>query len=207
VGVAADTRYRELTRAWLTVYFPARQFFFFSPGAVVARTAMDSTTPLAEMRRTIEAEEPAAAVHSVDTMEKLAADEIARPRTAVAVATLFALTAIVVAAMACTVCSRSTSHSARELAVHSAVGASPAQILGRTIRQSLTLGALGAVSGLGVAALVTRHLATLLFEIQPLDAASFAAAGCGLLAIVVAASLSPARRAAAVDPVVLLRSD
>jgi hypothetical protein len=29
VGVAADTRYRELTRAWLTVYCPAKQFSFF----------------------------------------------------------------------------------------------------------------------------------------------------------------------------------
>ena len=38
VGVAADTRYRELTRSWMTVYFPAPQFFFFNPGSLVVRT-------------------------------------------------------------------------------------------------------------------------------------------------------------------------
>ena len=38
VGVAADMRYRELTRPWLTVYFPAEQFFFFAPGSLVVRS-------------------------------------------------------------------------------------------------------------------------------------------------------------------------
>jgi ABC-type lipoprotein release transport system permease subunit len=47
----------------------------------------------------------------------------------------------------------------------------------------------------------------LLFEVQPLDVATFAAAGLGLLAIVVFASLAPARRAAAADPVLLLRAE
>jgi AAA+ superfamily predicted ATPase len=42
VVVAADTRYRKLTRDWLTVYFPAKQFFFFSPGALVVRTVAPS---------------------------------------------------------------------------------------------------------------------------------------------------------------------
>ena len=36
VGIAADTRYRQLTRDWLTTYFPARQFSFFAPVAVVS---------------------------------------------------------------------------------------------------------------------------------------------------------------------------
>jgi putative ABC transport system permease protein len=76
-----------------------------------------------------------------------------------------------------------------------------------TLRQSLAVGAIGAVVGLGAAALLTRHLATLLFEVQPVDVESFTAAGVGLLAIVVVASLAPARRAAAIDPVQLLRSD
>ena len=40
VGVAADMRYRELTTPWLTVYFPAEQFFFFAPGSLAVRTPL-----------------------------------------------------------------------------------------------------------------------------------------------------------------------
>jgi putative ABC transport system permease protein len=91
--------------------------------------------------------------------------------------------------------------------VRAAIGASPAQILGGALRQSLVLGLGGAVVGLLVAALVTRFLAAMLFEVTHLDAASFVAAGAGLLAIVVLASVGPARRAARVDPALLLRSE
>jgi len=39
VGVAADTRYRELTKPWMTVYFPADQFFYFQAASLLVRTA------------------------------------------------------------------------------------------------------------------------------------------------------------------------
>ena len=39
VGVVPDTRYRELTRSWMTVYFPADQFFYFQAASLVVRTA------------------------------------------------------------------------------------------------------------------------------------------------------------------------
>jgi putative ABC transport system permease protein len=159
-------------------------------------------------RRTIHAEEPAAAVHSMETMEKLVRDETARPRTAVAIATLFAFIAIIVAAIGVYgVFSYESIHRARELAVHSAIGASPAQILGIALRQSLAVAAIGTAIGLLAAAVLTRFLSTLLFEVSHLDITTFVLAGAGLLTIVVLASVVPAQRAARVDPVLLLRSE
>ena len=208
VGVAADTRYRELTRDWLTVYFPAKQFFFFSPGALVVRTVAPSVALLAAIRRTIHEEEPAAAVHSVETMEKMVADETARQRTAVAIATLFALIAIVVSAIGVYgVVSYEVVHRARELAVRSALGASPRRLLGMTLRQSLSVAGTGAAIGLAAAVMLTRFLRTLLFEVSHLDLATFVLAGAGLLAIVLVASVVPAWRAARVNPALLLRSE
>ena len=208
VGVAADTRYRELTRDWLTVYFPAKQFFFFAPGALVVRTVADPGAVLAAIRRTIQREEPAAAVHSVETMEKMVADETARQRTAVAIATLFAFIAITVAAIGVYgVVSYDVVHRARELAVRSALGASPGRILGITLRQSLSMAAVGAAIGLTAASMLTRFLRTLLFEVSPLDLTTFVLAGAGLLTIVLLASVVPARRAARVNPALLLRSE
>jgi putative ABC transport system permease protein len=208
VGVAADTRYRELTRDWLTVYFPAKQFFFFAPGAVVIRTTGDASARLNDIRYALQKAEPGIAVHAASTMDQLVANEVARPRTAVAVAMVFTLMAIVVAAIGVyAVVTYDLVHRGRELAVRSALGASPRQIVSVVLRTSLALGATGAAAGLATASLLTRFLQTILFEVTPLDAASFAAAGVGLLAVVVAASALPARRAARINPVRLLRAE
>jgi putative ABC transport system permease protein len=208
VGVAADTRYRELTRDWLTVYFPAKQFFFFSPGAVIVRTQGDPRPLFADISRAIRRVEPAAAVHSVDTMEQLLAQETARPRAAVAVATLFAIIAVFVAAVGVYgVFSYDVSTRSREFAVHSAIGATPQRLVGMTLRHALVLGATGVAIGLGLASLLTRYLTAVLFEVTSLDAWTFVFAGCGVIAMVVIASLLPAGRAARVDPVTLLRTE
>ncbi len=209
VGVAADTRYRELTRDWLTVYFPAKQFFFFAPSALVVRTATaDVTSRLADVRRAIQAAEPGVAVHSADMMAQLLADGMARPRTAMLVATLFASLAIVVAAIGVfAVFAYEVTHRGRELAIRSAVGASPRQIFVATLRASSVLGIIGAAIGLVAASLSTRYLQGILFDIAPLDGTSFVAAGLGVLAIVAVASAVPAYRAARVDPALVLRAE
>ena len=208
VGVAADTRYRQLTRDWLTTYFPARQFFFFAPVAVVVRTATDTTAGFQDLGSAVRAEEPAAAVHSIETMAKLLADETRRQRTAVAIAVLFSLIAIVVAALGVYAAfSYEITQRARELAVHAAIGATPAQLLQLTLRQSVLLGAIGAAIGLTAAAGLTGFLNALLFDVAPLDLATFVVAGAMLMAIVILASLAPARRATRVDPITLLRSE
>jgi ABC-type antimicrobial peptide transport system permease subunit len=206
--VAADTRYRELTREWLTVYFPAKQFFFFAPSSIVVRTAVPPATLADAFRRTIGGVEPEAAVRSIASMEELMADEIARPRAAVAIGSLFALVAVVLAGIGVyAVLSFEIGRRHRELAVHAAVGASPGQILGATLRQGLALGSLGTLIGLVTASWLTQFLAAALFEVTPLDAVSFALAAAGLLAMVTLATLGPARHAARVDPAVLLRAE
>jgi putative ABC transport system permease protein len=208
VGVAADTRYRQLTRDWLTTYFPARQFFFFAPTAVVVRTAGDPIAAFPDLGRAVRAEEPAAAVHSIETMAKLLADETSRQRTAVAIAVLFSLIAIVVAALGVYAAfSYELTQRGRELAVHAAVGATPVQLLQLTLRQSILLGAIGAVIGLTAASGLTGLLNTLLFNVTSLDLMTFVVAGAMLMTIVILASLVPARRAMRVDPISLLRSE
>ena len=86
--------------------FPGEAVLLLLPGAVVVRTVAAPVGLLAAIRRTIQGEEPAAAVHSADTMEKMVADETARQRTAVAIATLFAFLASLWPRLAFTVWSR-----------------------------------------------------------------------------------------------------
>lgn len=208
VGVAADLRYRELTRTWLTVYFPAAQFFFFAPGSLVVRTGPPPAAVLAAIRERVRAHEPQAAVASIDTMDGLLAKELVRPRTALAVASLFALLAIVLAAVGVYgVMSYEVRQRRQELAVRAALGASRTQILAGVVVRSLALGASGAAIGLAVSAAATRGLQALLFETSPLDPAAFLAAAATLLTIVVLASWLPARRAASADPAAALRAE
>ena len=206
VGVAADLRYRELTRDWLTVYFPAAQFFFFDPGCLVVRTRSAPQTFVPAIRAAIRAQDPQAAVLSVSTMDAELAKELARPRTAVTVTGLFALMAVGLAWLGVYgVISYEVVQRRRELAVRSALGASPSRIFKAVVGRSLALGLAGIALGCLAASVLTRSLRSLLFEVVPGDPASFVAGGGLLLAVVLLAALLPARRAAAADPVVALR--
>jgi ABC-type antimicrobial peptide transport system permease subunit len=67
------------------------------------------------------------------------------------------------------------------------------------------LAAIGLATGLLAAAFLTRFLTLLLFQMRPLDAATFAGASAVLVVATIAACWIPARRAGKVDPVVAMR--
>jgi putative ABC transport system permease protein len=69
------------------------------------------------------------------------------------------------------------------------------------------LGATGVVLGLAGAAGLTRLMQSVLFGIAPIDLPTFAAIGLAVLAVVLAAGVIPARRAARTDPTLALRSE
>ena len=124
------------------------------------------------------------------------------------VASLFALMAIVLAAVGVYgVMSYDVSQRRRELAVRSAIGATPRALFRGVVLRSAAIGIVGIAIGLGAAALATRSLRALLFEISPADPGSFLAGAAALLAIVLLAAYLPARRAATADPVAILRTE
>ncbi len=94
-----------------------------------------------------------------------------------------------------------------ELGVRIAFGARPREIFGLVTARALRLVAAGTVLGLLAAAALTRLLASLLFEVRPLDPLAFAAAPLMLFIVALAASIGPARRATRVDPLVALRAE
>jgi ABC-type lipoprotein release transport system permease subunit len=65
----------------------------------------------------------------------------------------------------------------------------------------------GVVLGVLIGLLTGPLIAELLFDVSPRDPLVFAVVGAGALLTALAASLEPARRAAAVDPMVALRMD
>ena len=94
-----------------------------------------------------------------------------------------------------------------EIGIRMALGAQRRDVVQLALSHTLSWSAAGVMLGVIVAAGVTRYLAALLFGVTPLDAVTFVSALL-LLAIVAAlATLVPARRAATVDPMLVLRSE
>jgi ABC-type lipoprotein release transport system permease subunit len=75
------------------------------------------------------------------------------------------------------------------------------------LRQSVTLIGVGLVAGLGLALATTRVLTALLYDVRPLDVATFAIVSIGFATVAIVASIVPARRAMNVNPMVTLRDE
>jgi putative ABC transport system permease protein len=75
------------------------------------------------------------------------------------------------------------------------------------LRHSFILSALGIVVGIGVAIGLTRLMTSMLFQVSPLDALTYAAVSLVLLAAAVLASYLPARRASLLNPIEALRAE
>jgi predicted permease len=94
-----------------------------------------------------------------------------------------------------------------EIGVRMAVGAQRAQVVWMVFRDSLMLTVIGAAIGFPFALLTGRALASVLYELKPTDVGSMVTALAGVTFVALGASLIPARRAAAIDPLTALRSE
>jgi putative ABC transport system permease protein len=95
----------------------------------------------------------------------------------------------------------------RELGLRLALGASPGSVMRLVVARGLSLTTAGLVLGLGLAWALTRTLENLLYGVGAADPATFAAV-VGLLGVIaLAACYVPARRAARLDPIAVLRGD
>ena len=158
-----------------------------------------------------------AAVHSVNndlpvtlihTMSKAVADSVAQPRFRAILLGIFALLALVLAAAGVYgVTSYSVGQRTREIGLRVALGASRGQILHLIFREQTKL--LLAGVGIGLAGwLASMHLLSgLLFGVKSGDLASIAISMAVIAGAALLAAYLPARRAALLDPMVVLRED
>jgi len=94
-----------------------------------------------------------------------------------------------------------------EIGLRLALGAQPGQVRGMVLRESTWLAAAGIVAGVAAALALTRLVKTMLYGIQPYDPITMIGGMFILLAVALAASWIPARRAARVQPMEALRHE
>lgn len=92
-----------------------------------------------------------------------------------------------------------------EIGIRMALGAVPAQLLRQVLGHCLRFAVTGVVLGIAGGLVLSRFLGSLLFAVSPADPLTYAGVSVFLLTIAIAAAYVPARRAAAVDPLVALR--
>jgi putative ABC transport system permease protein len=95
----------------------------------------------------------------------------------------------------------------REIALRLALGAAPRDIVRGVVREGARVGALGVAIGLVGALAAAGSLRALLFGVAPYDPLTMTLVAVVLLGVTSAAAWWPARRAAAVDPALVLRED
>jgi putative ABC transport system permease protein len=147
-------------------------------------------------------------VFDVKTMTQAVTESIAQPRFYAILLGTFAAIALLIAALGIYgVISYAVSQRTRELGIRIALGAQRERVVRLVIGQGLSLTLAGIVVGVIGAYSLTRLIATLLFGVAPVDPVTFA--GVSLLFVLVAclASYLPARRAAAVDPIIAMRAE
>ena len=103
------------------------------------------------------------------------------------------------------VVSYAVSQRTHEIGIRVALGAGRGNILGLVMQWALLIVSVGLAVGLFTSLGVTRFMASVLFEVDPLDAGTFAGVAIAMVAVVMVASFIPARRATAVDPAKALR--
>jgi ABC-type antimicrobial peptide transport system permease subunit len=95
----------------------------------------------------------------------------------------------------------------REIGIRLALGAQPESVKRRFVLYAVTVAAIGLAAGVAAAAAVSRYLGWLLFDVRPLDPATYVAVLGVLLAAIALAAYVPARRAAKLDPAETLRAE
>jgi len=152
--------------------------------------------------------DPDQGVFSVQMMEEVMSDHVARPRLQATVLGAFGVVGLALACMGIyAVVSYSVVQRTREMGIRVALGAAPAAILRLVWSEGLALTGIGIAAGLAASVALTRYLASLLYSIQPTDFAVYATVSAILAGSAAAGCYFPARRATGVDPAIVLRED
>jgi len=187
------------------IYLPYAQRLWRS-GFLVVRAEGDVPGLEAAVRREVSTIDPGVALSSFRTMNDQISGSMDRSRFLTFLLGAFAALALTVAAVGVFgVVSYSVSQRTREFGIRMALGAQRQDIFKLVVGNEFSVVLVGVVLGLVSAAVLSRFLSSLLFEIVPTDALTYAGVALILSAVALAACYIPSRRATKVDPTIALR--
>ncbi len=211
VGVVGDVKNRGADLpAQPAIYLPLAQktWDWMSWLTIVARTRADPAALATPFRRALWGLDDRLPVQRLTTMDAIYAESVARRRFAALLVGGFGALALVLGLTGVYgVLSYSVGERRREFGVRMALGAGRPAIAAAVVGRGLRLSLLGTGIGLVAALWLTRFLRSLLFEVPATDPLTFVAVPVLLVAVACLAAYLPARRAARLDPIDVLRSE
>jgi predicted permease len=208
VGVVGDVAAASLEEGRdVTMYFAYGQR---SPASMrlAVRTASDPATVTGPIRDALRGLDPDVPLAAAAPMKEVLATSVSDRRAVMALLGAFAAMALLLAGVGLYgVLAHQVARRRHEIGVRMALGSSMAGVVGTVVRSGFVLVAIGLSLGLPASILAARLIRGLLFAVGPGDPVPYLGAALFLGAVGAFACLVPARRAARVNPAVVLRAE
>jgi predicted permease len=210
VGVVADAKYRDMqSPAPAAAYVPIQQDEQPKPSLTAVVRVDGPQGPLADAARALAARvAPTIPAPVMTTMDDVLNKSVATERMMAFLALFFAGCALLVTAIGLYgTLAYATARRTSEIGIRMALGARRAGVVAMVLRENVLVAAAGTGAGLIAAVLVSRALASFLYETSPRDPSVLVCSVAALAFIASAASVLPALRAARIDPMRALRNE
>jgi len=170
------------------------------------RTAMEPAAAATAVRDAMHDTDSNLPVVQIITQKAQTEGTLQNERSLSTLSTVFGILALLLACLGLYgIAAYSVAARTREIGIRMALGARPDEVHRMVIRQGIRLALIGIAAGLAGALVASRILASLLFGVSGADSLIYAGVSILLILVALAACYIPARRAAAVDPMIALR--
>jgi predicted permease len=210
IGVAKDVKQRGVDQPAGTELYVSLDQHGISPATmnVIFRTTLPPSALTGTLERLVREVDPSVPVVRLRDMDAVFAESIRRPRLLAVLLGAFAGLALLLAAVGTYgVLAYMVAERRREIGIRMALGAARSQVLTHILGQGIWLTAMGVAAGLAGSLALGSLFASLLFGVQPSDAATLATVLTVIAAVALISSTIPAWRASRVDPNIALRSE
>jgi len=207
VGVVGDGKYQTLTEDTK----PAMFFSFLQHTStetwIIVRSQRDPQEIASALQRSMHGLDPALPLEIRTWHSELdSALFVARVAT-VSLGVLGLLGAMLAVTGIFGMAAYTVSKRLRELGIRIALGAARHELLGAALGRTFRLLAIGSIAGMVLGVLATGVLSSIVYQATPKDPVILGCVVLTMLCVGLAAALIPARRALAVDPMILLREE
>ena len=207
VGVVGDARINGLKRTANMVYIP---YWQSPPWSVyfLLRSSVPTTALADDIRRKIWSIDPQIPIPVLKPLDAQVDASVAGDRFQTLLLSSFGIAALLLATLGVYgVLAYSVSLRQREFGIRMALGSGKADLMRHVLRQAAYPVIGGLLAGLALSSLATRGIESLLYQTQLADPLTLFASIALLLTAALLAAVLPARRAAAVDPMQVLREE